>query len=67
MLLMREVTFGNPPVRRAAPGAGHRANVLTKRLNSLVDAACWSATSTRDKPWFEYHLTKIAAELVRRG
>jgi DNA-binding HxlR family transcriptional regulator len=65
MLIMREVTFGTHRFGELQRRLGVAPNVLTKRLNSLVDAGMLERHQYReDKPWFEYHLTRIAAELV---
>jgi DNA-binding HxlR family transcriptional regulator len=65
MLLMREVTFGTHRFGELHRALGIAPNVLTKRLNSLVDAGMLERHQYReDKPWFEYHLTEIASELV---
>jgi len=65
MLIVREVTFGTYRFGELHRKLGIAPNVLTKRLNSLVDAGMLERHQYReDKPWYEYHLTKIASELV---
>ena len=65
VLIIREASFGTNRFGELHRKLGIAPNVLTKRLNSLVDAGLLERRQYRDdKPWYEYHLTEIASELV---
>ncbi|MFE9558726.1 winged helix-turn-helix transcriptional regulator [Streptomyces sp. NPDC006692] len=63
--ILREVFFGVGRFGELKRALGISANILTARLNNLVDLGLLTKHAYRqDKPWYEYQLTLSARELV---
>ncbi|MEW2293054.1 helix-turn-helix domain-containing protein [Streptomyces sp. NPDC006743] len=63
--ILREVFFGVGRFGELKRALGISANILTARLNSLIELGLLTKRAYRqDKPWYEYQLTDSARELV---
>jgi DNA-binding HxlR family transcriptional regulator len=64
-LIMREVFYGVNRFGELRRALGISANILTSRLNDLIDLGLLEKQAYRsDKPWYEYQLSQAARELV---
>lgn len=64
-LIIREVFFGTNRFGELQRALGIAPNVLTNRLNGLVEAQQLERHQYRaDKPWYEYRLTEQASTLL---